>query len=69
MLFKNADVRKTKTLWENGVRGTAADVNFNYIISPYESSVQNGTDRPLLTAMQRREDIIKCSGTEIGVRM
>ena len=69
MLLINADVRNTQTLWENGARGTAADINFNYIISSYESLVENGTDRPLLVPTQRREDIIKSSGAEIGARM
>jgi hypothetical protein len=50
-------------------KGTAADINFNYIISSYESLVENGTDGPRLTPTQRREDIIKSSGAEIGARV
>jgi len=69
MLLITADVRKTKTLWENGVRGTATAINFNYIISSYESLVENGTESPLLTPTQRKEDIIKSSGAEIGATM
>jgi len=37
VFLKNADVRKTKTLWENGVRGTAVDINCNDIINSYDS--------------------------------
>ena len=44
-------------------------MNFNYIIGSYESLVENGTERPLLTPTQRIEDIIKNSGAEIGASM
>jgi hypothetical protein len=69
ILIINADVRKTKTLWANAVGGTATDIDFNYVISSYKSSVENGTERTLLTPTQRREDIINSSGAEIGTRM
>jgi len=54
MLLLNADVSKTKTLWENGVRGTATAISFNYIISSYESLVEKGTESPLFNAYAKK---------------
>jgi len=54
MLLLNAEIRKTKTLWESGVRGTATAINFNYITSSYESLVEKGTKEPTFNAYTKK---------------